>query len=168
VVGAFVIDSSVSNWSALELVDVLGATESVAALAYAAYAIAMLAARSVTDRLTTALGATRVVILGALVAAAGLLGVAIAPSPALAIAAYGAVGFGIAPILPLAFVAASRHDPHHTGVAVARVNVGNYVGFVVGAPLVGVIGEFSSLRVGFGFLVLVALALTLTAPAFDR
>ena len=49
----------------------------------------------------------------------------------------------------------------------ARVNVGNYVGFVIGAPLVGVIGEFSSLRVGFAVLVLGAVAISLTARSFD-
>ena len=78
------------------------------------------------------------------------------------------VGLGISPILPLAFVAASEHDPAGTGIAVARVNVGNYVGFLLGAPLVGVIGEFSSLRWGFGVLVLVSLAIAATAPAFGR
>jgi hypothetical protein len=38
---------------------------------------------------------------------------------------------------------------------------------VIGAPLVGVIGEFSSLRVGFGVLVLVAIGISLTARSFD-
>jgi predicted MFS family arabinose efflux permease len=47
------------------------------------------------------------------------------------------------------------------------VNIGNYIGFVVGAPLVGVIGEFSSLRVGFAVLVLVALGISMTAKSFD-
>ena len=50
----------------------------------------------------------------------------------------------------------------------ARVNVGNYIGFVLGAPLVGVIAEFSSLRVGFGVLAVVALAIAATAPSFRQ
>ena len=168
VVMAFVIDSSVSNWSAVDLVSVLGATESVAALAYAAYALAMLCGRLVTDRLVMARGSGRVVRTASLIAAVGLVGVAVAPGQWAAIAAFAVVGLGISPVLPLAFVAASRHDPQHTGVAVARVNVGNYIGFVLGAPLVGLIGEFSSLRVGFGVLAVVAVGITLTAGAFDR
>lgn len=97
----------------------------------------------------------------------GLLIVALAPTAVVAIAGFAVVGLGISPVLPLAFVAASHHDPGNTGIAVARVNIGNYIGFVVGAPLVGVIGEFSSLRVGFAVLVLVALGISLTAKSFD-
>lgn len=168
VVGAFVIDSSVSNWSAVDLVSVLGATESVAALAYAAYAVAMLTGRTVTDRLTISRGPAFLVRAGAVTAALGLAGVALAPNEVVAILAFAVVGLGVSPILPLAFTAASHHDPKQTGVAVARVNVGNYIGFVLGAPLVGVIGEFSSLRVGFAVLVVVALAITFTAASFER
>ena len=77
------------------------------------------------------------------------------------------IGLGISPVLPMAFVAASHHDPGHTGIAVARVNVGNYIGFVIGAPLVGLIGEFSSLRVGFAVLVVAAVGIAVTARSFD-
>ncbi|MFN8125946.1 MAG: MFS transporter [Candidatus Nanopelagicales bacterium] len=168
VVGAFVIDSSVSNWSAVDLVSVQGATESVAALAYAAYAVAMLSGRLVTDRLVVSRGPTPVIWVGSIVAAVGLVGVALAPGEGFAIASFAVVGLGLSPVLPLAFTAAARHDPQHTGIAVARVNVGNYIGFVLGAPLVGVIAEFSSLRVGFGILAFVALAIGATAKSFSR
>lgn len=167
VVCAFVIDSSVSNWSALDLTDVLGATESVAALAYAAYAAFMLIGRVFADRLVGSRGAPWVISAAGVLAGAGLLVVALAPSALVAIAGFAVIGLGVSPVLPLAFVAASHHDPGNTGIAVARVNVGNYVGFVIGAPLVGVIGEFSSLRVGFAVLVLGAVAISLTARSFD-
>lgn len=169
VVAAFIIDSSVSNWSAVDLVSELDASESVAALAYAAYAVAMLASRMITDRLVMSRGSVSVIRAAAIISSVGLAGVALAPTQIGAIAAFAVVGLGIGPILPLAFVAAARHDPQHSGVAVARVNVGNYLGFVLGAPLVGVIGEFWTLRAGFAVLVVLALAMALTAPAFaDR
>lgn len=167
VVCAFIIDSSVSNWSALDLTDVLGATESVAALAYAAYAAFMLLGRAFADRLVGRRGAQWLITAGGLVAAVGLLVVVVAPSAPVAIAGFAVIGLGISPVLPLAFVAASHHDPGNTGIAVARVNVGNYIGFVIGAPLVGVIGEFSSLRVGFAALIAVALVISVTARWFD-
>lgn len=167
VVLAFIIDSSVSNWSALDLTDILGATESVAALAYAAYALFMLLGRSFADRIVGRRGAQWVVTAGGIVAAAGLLLVALAPTAIVAIAGFAVVGLGISPVLPLAFVAASHHDPGNTGIAVARVNVGNYIGFVIGAPLVGLIGELSSLRVGFAVLVAAAIGIAVTARSFD-
>jgi predicted MFS family arabinose efflux permease len=167
VVLAFIIDSSVSNWSALDLTDVLGATESVAALAYAAYALFMLIGRMFADRLVGRRGVQWLITVGGLLAAVGLIVVAFAPSALVAIVGFAIVGLGISPVLPMAFVAASHHDPGHTGIAVARVNVGNYVGFVIGAPLVGVIGEFSSLRVGFAVLVAAALGIAVMARSFD-
>ena len=167
VILAFIIDSSVSNWSALDLTDVLGATESVAALAYAAYALFMLIGRTFADHLVGRRGVQWLITAGGLLAAVGLLVVAFAPTAVIAIAGFAIVGLGISPVLPMAFVAASHHDPRHTGIAVARVNVGNYIGFVIGAPLVGVIGEFSSLRVGFAVLVAAALGIALMARSFD-
>jgi MFS family permease len=167
VVLAFIIDSSVSNWSALDLTDVLGATESVAALAYAAYALFMLIGRMFADHLVGRKGAQWLITAGGLVAAVGLVVVAAAPSAIVAIVGFAIVGLGISPVLPMAFVAASHHDPRHTGIAVARVNVGNYIGFVIGAPLVGVIGEFSSLRVGFAVLIAAALGIAVMARSFD-
>lgn len=167
VVCAFIIDSSVSNWSALDLTDILGSTESVAALAYAAYALFMLVGRVFADRIVGRRGAQWLITAGGLVAAVGLVVVALAPTAIIAIAGFAVVGLGISPVLPLAFVAASHHDPGNTGIAVARVNVGNYIGFVIGAPLVGVIGEFSSLRVGFAVLVVAAIAISASARSFD-
>ncbi len=166
VVAAFVIDSSVSNWSALDLTDVLGASESVAALAYAAYAVCLLVGRSVTDRIVVRTGAPLVIAAAGTLAATGLVMVAVAPTSLVAIAGFAVVGVGISPILPLAFVAAAEHDPADSGIAVARVNVGNYVGFVLGAPLVGIIGEVWNLRVGFAVLVAVALCIVACSRAF--
>ena len=55
---------------------------------------------------------------------------------------------------PLAFSAAARHDPLGSGVAVARVNVFNYVGFVLGAPLIGLVADASSMRGAFATITL--------------
>lgn len=103
----------------------------------ALWPVCMLLGRSVTDRLVVRSGAPKIVVAAGLIVALALALVAVAPSPAPAIAAFAVAGLGISPILPLAFVAASEHDPGDTGIAVARVNVGNYIGFVLGAPLVG-------------------------------
>jgi MFS family permease len=52
------------------------------------------------------------------------------------------------------------------GIAVARVNVFNYVGFVVGAPLIGLVAEVTSLRWAFALLAPVLLVVVALAPAF--
>ena len=162
----YIADSAASNWSAVYLTDGLGSSEAVAALAYACYALATLLARTMVDRGVTALGPVRLVRLGGVLAIVGVLAVVLAPQPAWALAAFAVLGLGVAPVIPLAFTAAASHDRAGSGVAVARVNVFNYAGFVLGAPLVGLVAEATSLRVGFAVLMPVLLVVPLLAPAF--
>ncbi len=148
------------------LTKALGSSESVAALAYAAYALTTLLARTGVDRGVMARGPVLLVRLGGLVAVVAALLIAVAPSPAWGLLAFGLLGVGVAPVIPLAFTAAARHDPHGLGIAVARVNIFNYVGFVVGAPLIGLVADVSSLRWAFALLAPVLVVVVLLAPAF--
>ncbi|MBN9023979.1 MAG: FliM/FliN family flagellar motor switch protein, partial [Rhizobiales bacterium] len=111
------------------------------ALAYACYALTTLAARVFVDRGVMAGGPVMLVRLGGLIAAAAAVLIAVAPNPTWALVAFGILGFGAAPVIPRAFTAAAQHDPAGSGVAIARVNVFNYVGFVVGAPLIGLVAD---------------------------
>jgi MFS family permease len=162
----YIADSAASNWSAVYLTDGLGSSESIAALAYACYALTTLVARIFVDRGVMARGPVRLVRMGALVAAGAALIVALAPSPAWGLLAFAILGFGAAPIIPLAFTAAAQHDRLGSGIAIARVNVFNYVGFVLGAPLIGLVAEVSSLRWAFALLVPILLIVVALAPAF--
>ncbi|WP_138899767.1 MFS transporter, partial [Streptomyces chryseus] len=57
------------------------------------------------------------------------------------------LGFGLCVIVPQTFAAAGRIFPEAASdAAVARLNVFNYVGFLVGAPLVGALGDAWSYR----------------------
>lgn len=162
----YIADSAASNWSAVYLTDGLGSSESVAALAYLVYALTTLIARTVIDRGVMSRGVVPIVRAGGLLAALAALIVAVAPGPVLGLAGFAVLGIGIAPVIPLAFTAAASHDPGGTGVAVARVNVFNYAGFVLGAPLIGLVAEVSSLRWAFAVLVPVLLVAVALAPRF--
>ena len=163
----YIGDSTVSNWSAVYLTDALHSSERVAALAYSAYAWAMLIGRLPGDAAVNRFGVVAVVRAGGLAAAAGLLIVVLAPAPAVAIGGFALLGLGLCAVAPQSFTAADRLDPAGSGTAVARVNVFNYLGFVLGAPLVGLVAEFSSLRAGFVVPLLLVLLIVVTAPAFD-
>jgi MFS family permease len=162
----YIADSAASNWSAVYLTKGLGSSESVAALAYAMYALAMLIARTFVDRGVMARGPVLLVRMGASVGIVAALLIALAPSEAWGLIAFGILGAGLAPVIPLAFTAAAQHDEMGTGVAIARVNVFNYVGFVLGAPLIGLVADMSSLRWAFALLAPVLLIVVFLAPAF--
>ncbi|MCX6458845.1 MAG: MFS transporter [Actinobacteria bacterium] len=162
----YIADSAASNWSAVYLTDGLGSAESVAALAYLLYALTTLVARVLVDRGVMLRGPVPLVRAGALIGVVAVLIVALAPTPAVGLIGFALLGIGVAPVIPLAFAAAGSHDPGGTGVAVARVNVFNYVGFVLGAPLIGIVAEVSSLRLAFALLVPLLLLAAFLAPHF--
>lgn len=158
----YVADSGASNWSAVYLRDTLLSSEGVAALAYAAYQGTALLGRAFGDRLVHRHGTVAVIRTAVAVAMLGLIGVMAAPGPAVAIVGFAVLGLGASVLVPLAFSAAGRLDDGR-GSAVARVNLFNYVGFLVGAPLVGVVGAAAGLRFGWlGPLAALAVVLALT------
>jgi MFS family permease len=56
------------------------------------------------------------------------------------------LGIGLCVIVPQTFAAAGRLFPGASDGAVARLNVFNYVGFLIGSPLVGALGDLWSYR----------------------
>ncbi|HEY0536788.1 MAG TPA: MFS transporter [Actinoallomurus sp.] len=137
----YIADSATSSYSAKYLKDDLNASGSVAPLAYVAYQICMMVSRAGADFVVRAHGAARVVAAGAVIGGLGLLTAAVAPGPAAAIAGFAVAGLGLAVVVPTSFSAAGRLDPTGLGIAVARVNVFNYVGFVLGAVIAGAVAS---------------------------
>ncbi|GEB58435.1 MFS transporter [Streptomyces gardneri] len=143
---AYIGDSTVSNWSAKYLQDVLGSSEEVATVPYNAYMVTTLLGRAVGDLGVRRLGAVAVVRCGAVLAALGFAVVAVAPGAWVGIAGFTVLGFGLSVIVPQTFAAAGRLFPGASDAAVARLNVFNYVGFLIGSPLVGALGDALSYR----------------------
>ncbi|MEU2198625.1 MFS transporter [Isoptericola sp. NPDC019482] len=162
----YVADSATSNWSTKYIQDALGAAANVAPLGLAAYLGCQLIGRLAADRQVNRFGPVAPVAVGGIVGAAGLAAVTLAPGPWVAVVGFGLTGLGLSVVVPLAFSVAGRLDPEGTGVAVARVNLFNYVGFVVGAGLIGGVAELLSMRLAFAVPALLALGVIALAPAF--
>ncbi|MEU1894441.1 MFS transporter [Streptomyces pristinaespiralis] len=143
---AYIGDSTVANWSAKYLQDVLGSSEELATVPYNAYMVTTLVGRAVGDLGVRRFGAVTVVRCGAVLAAAGFAVVAAAPGPWTGMAGFTVLGLGLCVIVPQTFAAAGRMFAGRSDVAVARLNVFNYVGFLVGSPLVGALGDAWSYR----------------------
>ncbi|MEU5917045.1 MFS transporter [Streptomyces sp. NPDC047141] len=143
---AYIGDSTVSNWSAKYLQDVLGSSEELATVPYNAYMVTTLLGRAVGDFGVRRFGAVLVVRAGAVLAGLGFAVVAVAPGSWAGIAGFTVLGLGLSVIVPQTFAAAGRLFPGASDAAVARLNVFNYVGFLVGSPLVGALGDAWSYR----------------------
>ncbi|TQE15305.1 MFS transporter [Streptomyces ipomoeae] len=148
---AYIGDSTVSNWSAKYLQDVLGSSEQLATVPYNVYMVTTLLGRAIGDFGVRRFGAVAVVRVGALVAALGFAVVAGAPGVWVGMLGFTLLGLGLCVLVPQTFAAAGRHasekyGPGASDAAVARLNIFNYVGFLIGSPLVGALGDAWSYR----------------------
>ncbi|MET7273852.1 MFS transporter [Streptomyces flaveolus] len=164
---AYIGDSTVSNWSAKYLQDVLGSSEQLATVPYNVYMVTTLVGRAVGDFGVRRLGAVAVVRGGAVVAAGGFAVVAVAPGAWVGMLGFTLLGLGLCVLVPQTFAAAGRLFPGASDAAVARLNVFNYVGFLIGSPLVGALGDAWSYR-GAMFVPMVLVLVTLVyARSFE-
>ncbi|MEU7448208.1 Inner membrane protein YbjJ [Streptomyces sp. ADI98-12] len=166
---AYIGDSTVSNWSAKYLQDVLGSSERTATVPYNVYMVTTLLGRTLGDLGVRRFGAAAVVRAGAVLAAAGFGLVAGAPGVPAGMAGFILLGLGLCVLVPQTFAAAGRigyerGGPAGSDAAVARLNAFNYVGFLIGSPLVGVIGDAWSYRGAM----LVPMALVLVTVGYAR
>ncbi len=95
------------------------------------------------------LGRRRVVVLGGLLAAAGLgLSVAV-PAWEATLAGYALVGAGCANIVPVLFTAAGRQTAMPEAVAVPAVTTLGYAGVLAGPALIGFVAQAFGLPASF-------------------
>ncbi|MEV4106866.1 MFS transporter [Nonomuraea sp. NPDC049695] len=163
----YVGDAAVSNFNTVFMKNVLHASAQVIPLAYVAYQATTLAVRLGGDLAVRRYGPAAIVRIGGVIATVGFLGVVLAPNQPLAIVAFGLTGVGLSVVAPQSFSAAGKLDPAGTGVAIARVNLFNYVGFIVGAALVGGISDATDMRVAFAAPLVLASAIIALAAGFQ-
>lgn len=131
-------EGAISDWGALHLRENLGTSASVAAYGFAAYSIAIAAARLLGGRLIDLLGRVRVLSGGAVLAAVGILVAAWASSVPIALAGYIAVGLGLANVFPIAIArAGALGGPKAVGAA----SMLGYTGLLAGPPMIGFLAD---------------------------
>jgi MFS family permease len=145
--GAIVEDSG-SSWATLYLRDSIGAPAAVAAFGYVALVGFMFIGRMLGDRMVDRFGETTVARAGGLIAAAGM-GAALAfPSIPSTIAGFAAAGFGVATLIPAAMHRADQLPLLRPGTGLTLVTWLLRIGFLVSPPIVGLVADATSLRVG--------------------
>ncbi|MGH3423698.1 MAG: MFS transporter [Nocardioidaceae bacterium] len=171
VLAYFIADTGVLSWSSLYLQDALDSSEAIAPLGYGAYQAGAVVSRLAGDQFVRRYGAVPVVRVATVVGVVALAAVVAAPTPWFAIAAFALLGLGLSVVVPLAFAAAGSLDAADSDAAIARVNVFNYAGNIVGGALIGAVATAGSLRWIFVVpLVLVPVVLVVSrafAPALS-
>jgi MFS family permease len=143
-----VVEDAGSSWATLYLRDSLSAPGAIAVAGYIAMVGFQFVGRLIGDRLVDRFGERAVVRAGGLIIAAGM-GAALAfPSVPGTIAGFAAAGFGVATLVPAAMHGADQLAGLRAGTGLTAVAWLMRVGFVSSPPVVGLIADATSLRVG--------------------
>ncbi|WP_062517225.1 MFS transporter [Demequina gelatinilytica] len=159
VFAAFTADSTVATWSSSHLADGLHASATVVPLGYAVYAGATLVTRLLADRVVRRYGRGHLAVATVAIAAAGLVLAGLVPTVWSTLLGFGLAGLGVGALVPLAFSAAGDLDHGRSDEVIARVNLFNYPGAVIGAVVPGLIATGN----GHGASFLLAAVLLLPA-----
>ncbi|WNM28729.1 MFS transporter [Demequina capsici] len=168
VFAAFAADSTLSTWTTLYLQDelaltgtvaVLGVAFMIAPLGYGIYQATTLATRLASDVVVRRWGRAPLAGGALAVGASGLATMAAVPTVAAVFVGLALAGLGIGVLAPLAFSAAGDLEPSRSDEIVARVNLFNYPGSVIGAVAPGLVAA----TVGYGPSFLVAASLLAAA-----
>ena len=166
---AALTEGAAGDWGGVLARDTFSATPFISTLPYIVFCSAMIIGRFSGDFLAHRFGASRVIMVGGIIAGSGLLaGLLIGGIPALMIAWF-LLGIGLSVVIPLMFSAAGTlATKRYAGViapsqAVAQVSGVSYFGFVIGPPLIGFMADIFELRWALLLNVLLSYLLILAA-----
>jgi MFS family permease len=160
---ACLLEGSAADWIALYLTDERAATASVAALGYGMWATAMALSRFSGTTLIDRLGRARAIRLAGAVVLTGVVVTLAAPG------VYGSLvgvllwGAGVALVFPAA-MSAGGETPGRAADGIAAVSTIGYGGFLLGPPLIGLLGEHVGLGNALWILPVLGLGIVLLAP----
>ena len=158
-----VAEGSVGDWSGVFIKETIGGTAQQAAIAISVFSASMATARLAGDRLTELLGPARLVALGALVSAVGMVSALAIAQPLAAIIGFAFLGVGIAVTNPLALRAGGSQPGIASGVGIAAVATMGAVGTTSAPPIIGTVAGVVGLRAALFMIVALLLILAATA-----
>ena len=157
-------EGAASDWSAVYLARDIGATPTIAALAYVCYATGMTLGRLRGDALRDRFGDVRLASGGALVAAAGLGTALLLRMQVPALLGFGCLGLGLSGIVPILFRKAATVPGVAPATAISAVASVGFTGFLAGPPLIGLLAERIGLGGALAIVPVLALGVALASP----
>ncbi|GAB3717823.1 MFS transporter [Spirosoma lituiforme] len=158
----FLTEGAILDWSAIFLRDTKGIDAELAGAGYAAFSVAMATMRLVGDNIVARLTSKTVVVLGSLIAAAGLSMAVLSPWVLGSLIGFVLVGVGAANIVPVFFSEAGRLPGIAPTVSIPAITTIGYTGLLAGPALLGFIAQYFSLSIALGILAILLLLVALS------
>ena len=148
----FLAEGALLDWSAVFLQFNRNFEPSMAGLGYAVFSVAMAVMRLTGDKIVHKIGSSKVVLIGALVSAAGYALAVLVPWQGAALIGFALVGLGAANVVPVFFTAAGNIPNIPASVSLPAVTTLGYMGQLAGPAMIGFIAEAFSLSIALGFV----------------
>jgi len=153
------------DWSAIYMRDVFDVEPFVGGLGVAIFSLAVAVGRLGMDPVVDRYGPQRLGSALLTLAAVGLVLIAAAPHPWVALIGFGVTGLGCSSVYPLAISAAARRTDRSAAINVAALGQLTFVVFFLGPPLLGFIAEHFGIRFSYAVIIPVILAALLATRA---
>lgn len=163
---AFISEGAIGDWSALFLNKEQGLNKATAALGFGLFNIFMAIGRTFGDFITRKMGKVNTLKISGLYSAIILSCAIFIPSPKLSLVFIGLLGIGMANFVPILFSAAGNSGIMSPSKGIASVSMIGYLGFIIGPPLLGFIGDLILLRYAFLVIVFFSLVISFSSNFF--
>ena len=160
---SMICEGAMFDWSGVYFKKVVMAEKVWIGAGYTAFMSTMATGRFVADWFTSKFGVRNTFRISGVLTAAGLMIAVLFPNLVTAIIGFFLVGFGVSSVVPLVYSAAGRSKVMSAGVAIAAVSTIGFFGFLIGPPLIGMIGGLSRLRISFVVIAAMGLCVSVIA-----
>lgn len=150
-------EGAVGDWAAVYLHSNVGASVSIAAAGFSAYAICMAASRFAGAWITQRVPDNTLLSSSGLLAAIGFSMLLLAHAWPIGFLGLALTGMGMANIVPVIMNASGRSTTMPTGTAISTVSTIGYFGFLAGPPLIGWVAHATTLQLALCLVVLAGL-----------
>ncbi len=142
---SFLAEGAVMDWSGVLLSETKGIDITAAGIGFSIYSAAMLICRLIGDRVVSAVGEKRILLLGSLIGAAGFILVDIMPTLMTSLPFFFVIGIGLANIVPVFYTLAARQDQIPLDMAVSVMTTVGYSGVIMGPSALGFLAEHAGI-----------------------
>ena len=156
-------EGAAMDWGALYLTKTFDASVTTSGLGFALFSGAMATMRFLGDAVRNRFGAAQTLRVSALIGAAGVFGLSVAPTQGLVIACFFVAGIGIANTVPIAFSAAGNQPGISPSAGIAIATTIGYSGILLAPSAIGFAAEHIGYRITYFAVSLLLLVVALNA-----
>lgn len=150
-------EGAIADWSAIYLKNNLNSTAMIAGFGYAGFSLTMALGRFSGDSIRAHWGTKRIIQIGGVIAATGLLLLVVSAHPVAGVLCFVLVGAGMSTMVPTIYGASAKVPGISPSIGLASVATAGIFGLLAGRLLIGNISDLFGLNVALAMLAVLIL-----------